>query len=144
MTQRLLEGDLRAASITASAPLARGRTHASNFSLCRRSAALDDMTTVSIPNWRKHSASRVREESFRSTRAVRAVDFRVTGGGGRTYADVFTMVGDNRILKVHSGAASGRLKEHKGPTGQYQSVITFDALMEIGRYRRLLKRIKEL
>src|SRR5947209_17585273 len=114
--QRLLEGDFRAESMTASAPLARGRTQASNFSLARRSAALEDMTTVSIPNWRKQSASRDRAESFRSTSATRAETFLLTGGGGRTDDNDFSMAGDDRIVKVHSGAAFAGFKRYQGTT----------------------------
>src|SRR5579862_5109306 len=95
--QRLLEGELRAASITASEVSTRGSTHASNFSLRMRSAALADTATVSIPNWRKHSLSNEREDSFKSTRAVRAEAFRrevpgkITGAENAGTAKAFSM-----------------------------------------------------
>src|SRR5579864_8291930 len=91
MIQRLLEGELRAASITTSAPSVRCRTQAANFSLRRRSAASEDMTTVSMLNWRKHSTIKARAGSFKFTRAVRAADFLVTGAGGIRDAKVFVM-----------------------------------------------------
>src|SRR5579863_3848139 len=70
--QRLLEGDVRSASNTDSGLPPRPSTQASNFSFFRRSAAFAARDTVSIPNWRKHSASSARYGSFSPTMAVRA------------------------------------------------------------------------
>src|ERR1700733_2111074 len=80
---RPLEGEVRAASITASAPGPRLVTQASNFSWCRRWAAIKDTGMVSIPNCRKHSVSKELEGSSRSTKAARAAAFLVgrTGAG---------------------------------------------------------------
>src|SRR5579863_7720608 len=69
--------------MTASAPGPRLMAQASNFSCRRRSAALDDTNTVSMPNCRKHSVSRNLEDSLRSTRATRAAAFLVEEGGAR-------------------------------------------------------------
>src|ERR1700736_2766512 len=91
MTQRLLRGEGRAASMTISAPSAKFRTQASNFSWCSRSAALADTTTVPLPNGRNHSASNVRAESFKSTRAVRAAALRVGEAEERVGAKAFSM-----------------------------------------------------
>src|ERR1700733_5370009 len=92
MTQRLLERELRAASITSSAPLERLSTQASNFSLCRRSAALAVTDTVSIPNCRKHSFRRERCGSLKPTKAARAVFLRGRANGARTAATDFSIV----------------------------------------------------
>src|SRR5437868_11431313 len=72
---RLLEADLRAASITASALGSRRTTQASNFSRFSRSTASSDMSTASTPNCRKQSARIVRAGSAISTRAARAAFF---------------------------------------------------------------------
>src|SRR6185437_5540242 len=72
---RLLEADLRAASITASALGSRRTTQASNFSRFSRSRAAADMSTVATPNCRKQSARIVRAGAAISTRAARAAFF---------------------------------------------------------------------
>ena len=79
MIMRLLEGELRAASITFSAAGLSFTTQASNFSLAKRSAAWPLMTTESIPNCLKHSARTARADSLTSTKAARAAAFRVGG-----------------------------------------------------------------
>src|SRR4029077_7186463 len=76
--------------MTCSAPGARLRTQASNFSRRRRSAAPADTTTVSMPNWRKHSVSRYLEDSLRSTRATRAAAF-LEGMGAKAVPKAFSM-----------------------------------------------------
>src|ERR1700678_388392 len=96
---RLLEGEVRAASMTTSAPEPRRITQASNFSRNRRSAAPDDTITVSMPNWRKHSASSAREVSLRSTRATRAADFLVEVGAGAV-PKAFSMYGDRGSVRT--------------------------------------------
>src|SRR5216684_1623186 len=113
MTHRLLEGEVRAASITVSAPLPRFSTQASNFSLRIRSAAFADITTVSIPNCRKHSASKVRAESFRSTRAARAATFLMGEAEGRIGAKAFSMGRIGLTVKPYSGLGDGRFKDTK-------------------------------
>src|SRR5580693_10513897 len=90
---RLLEEEVRAASMTASAPEPRPITQASNFSWRRRSDALADTSTVSMPNWRKHSVSRAREDSFRSTRAARAAAFLVGEVNAGAVPKAFCMSG---------------------------------------------------
>src|SRR5580704_8091113 len=90
---RLLEGEVRAASMTAAVPVARLMTDASNFSWRRRSAALEDTSTVSMPNWRKHSVRRAREDSFRSTRAARADAFLVEEVNAGAVPKAFCMSG---------------------------------------------------
>src|ERR1700746_896454 len=70
-----------------------------------------------MPNWRKHSASMVREDSPKSTRAVRATDFRVVGDGGRTEAKLFVMGGDY-LVKAHSGAGFGACERYKRATSE--------------------------
>src|SRR5580692_1212995 len=95
---RLLEGEVRAASMTISAPVPKGTTQASNFSWRTRSAAPEDRSTVSIPNWRKHSCSRAREESFKSTKATRAAAFLVRMGAGAV-PKAFSMSGDRSPVR---------------------------------------------
>src|ERR1035438_7516482 len=75
----------------ASAPGLRLRTQASNFSCRRRSAALEETKTVSMPNWRKHSVRRYRDDSLRSTRATRAVPFLVEGAGAKAVPKAFSI-----------------------------------------------------
>src|SRR6266508_5663853 len=72
---RLLDRELRADSSTCSACDPTRTTQASNFSLASRGAWSEVMGTASIPNWRKHSESRLREFSCRSTNAARAENF---------------------------------------------------------------------
>src|SRR5260370_786206 len=93
MMQRLFEGELRAASITASAPSPRASTQASNFSFFRRSAAFEVTITVSIPNWRKPSDRSARAGSFKPTSAVRATAFRLGGAGTKFVAKALSMRG---------------------------------------------------
>src|SRR5437764_8732645 len=110
MTQRLLEGDVRAASIRGPEPSFRLRTQASNFSLCRRSPDSPDIATVSMPNWRKHSANRVREALLRSTKAARAAAFRGLMGG-RTKA--FSMSRGRLHFQNYCGLGEHHLKDPK-------------------------------
>src|ERR1700722_15753111 len=119
--QRLFEGETRADSITFSAPLPRGRTQASNFSLCRRSAAFEVTTTVSMPNWRKHSASSARDESGRLTKAVRAAVFRKGApkfvSGARTEAAKDFSIGSGERLDAGTILRVNRVAG-KTPKGQ--------------------------
>src|SRR5258708_32963023 len=109
-TSRLLEGEVRAASMTFSAPGTRLRTQASNFSRRRRSTAPNDTITVSMPNWRKHSVSRFLADSFRSTRATRAVAFLPEGASARAVPNAFSMTGADyrRKFIVARLAADGK------------------------------------
>src|SRR6266446_3497476 len=66
--------------MTFSAPGPRLITQASNFSWRRRSAEPAEVTTASMPNWRKHSVSKNLEDSLRSTSAARAATFLVEVG----------------------------------------------------------------
>src|SRR5580704_8247653 len=77
--------------MTASAPGPRWRTQASNFSWRRRSAAPEETSTVSMPNWRKHSVSNAREDSLTSTRATRAATFLVEGVSAGAVPKAFSM-----------------------------------------------------
>src|ERR1700689_2825932 len=117
---RLLEGEVRAASIMASAPGARWSTQASNFSWRRRSAALAETSTVSMPNWRKHSVSRAREDSLRSTRAARAAAFLVGRTGAGAVPKAFSMSGAGLSPKLYCGAAGARWKDPKGQDWEYK------------------------
>src|SRR6266567_7523532 len=72
---RLFERDLRADSSTVPAWLPTRMTQASNFSVAKRWALSEVMETLSMPNWRKHSESRVLDDSCRSTSAARAENF---------------------------------------------------------------------
>src|ERR1700680_4414699 len=134
MTQRLFEGELRAASITASAPSPNPRTQASNFSLCRRSAASEDMTTVSILNCRKHSASRVLDDSFKPTSAVRAADLRTVGARAKVVAKALCIVGEHSTFQNHCGGASRYGKDTKDQPSTYQILVTFQTWRETGHY----------
>src|ERR1700739_4013864 len=117
MMQRLLEGELRMDSITDSATAARARTQASNFSLCRRSAAFVVIGTVSTLNWRKHSDKSARYGSFKPTNAARAAVLRRMGRGARVAAKaLFISLGTTPLSKhiVKSGADGGN-----NPKGQH-------------------------
>src|SRR5690242_6253169 len=72
---RLLERDPRADSSKGSTFEPTRTTQASNFSFERRGAWSELMLIASMPNWRKHSDSRLRELSCRSTSAARAENF---------------------------------------------------------------------
>src|SRR5882724_8029621 len=131
MTQRLLEGEVRAASMSGAELSFRLRTQASNFSLCRRSPDWLGIATVSMPNWRKHSASSVRDASLRSTNAARAVALRGLLGG-RTKA--FSM--SRGRLHFSKLLWNGRtwLERHKGPTSRHRSSIALLVQREKGHY----------
>src|SRR5580704_11653570 len=100
---RVLEGDVRADSIAASASGPNFNTHASNFSFFRRSGTLLVITTVSTPNCRKQSVRIILAGSFRSTKATRADAFLGGGMGARAVPrDLFISVGAV-ALKPYSG-----------------------------------------
>src|SRR5438477_3885749 len=104
MMQRLLEGELRTESMTLSAPSARDITQASNFSLCRRSAALSVTCTASILNWRNDSAISARYGSLNPTKAARAAAFRVMKGrGARVVAKALSIIGEDSTFESHCG-----------------------------------------
>src|SRR5215471_16090058 len=81
MIMRLFERDLRADSSTSLAWLPTRITQASNFSVERRWAFSEVMGMLSIPNCRKHSDSRLREDSCKSTNAALAENFLVGDKG---------------------------------------------------------------
>src|SRR6185437_14122434 len=72
---RLLDREPRAFSSTPSTFVPTRITQASNFSFESRGAWSDVMATASMPNWRKHSESKTRVGSCRSTSAARAENF---------------------------------------------------------------------
>src|ERR1700728_2837541 len=115
MMHRLLEGEERADSITASAPLPKLNTQASNFSLRRRSAASEEMTTVSMLNCRKHSASSAREGSFNPTSAVRAAALRTLGTGAKVVAKALCIVEGRLHFQNPLWRRWPSLQRHKGP-----------------------------
>src|ERR1700693_5150670 len=109
--------------MTASAPGARLSTQASNFSWRRRSAALEDTSTVSMPNWRKHSLRRNLEDSLRSTRAARAPTFLRAGVRGGAVPKLLSMsarpVSSTKVILACPG---GDGKTLKGQAGEYKRV----------------------
>src|SRR5215469_13965522 len=82
---RLLERDPRTDASTPSAWLPTRTTQASNFSLASRAACSEFIETASMPNCRKHSESRLREGSCRSTNAARARSFLEEDKGTREF-----------------------------------------------------------
>src|ERR1700722_13540293 len=117
--QRLFDGEVRAASITGSAPSARLSTHASNFSLVKRSVALAATVIDSIPNCRKQSASNARDGSLRPTKAVRAAAFRVKVVGSRVneVPAKALSIGRGRLhFQNQLWGVRGIAESHKGPT----------------------------
>src|SRR5215472_11242902 len=72
---RLFERERRADSRMVGAWQLKRTTQASNFSVLSRGDCCAVIGTTSIPNWRKHSESRTREGSCRSTSAARAENF---------------------------------------------------------------------
>src|SRR5215472_11585948 len=88
---RLLEREVRIASITACAPGPSRTTQASNFSFCSRSAAFCGIRIDSIPNCLKQSVRTVRWLSLRSTRAIRALAFLLNGVGAKAVPRAFCM-----------------------------------------------------
>src|ERR1700727_839811 len=111
---RLFDGEFRAASMTRSAPSAKPRTQASNFSLVRRSTALEVTGTVSILNCRKHSAMRARVGSFNPTSAVLAAALRGGGVGTRGATKALSiMKGRLNFLKSIVRSAGGLEQDPK-------------------------------
>src|SRR3954471_3243253 len=88
---RLLDRERRADSSTGPAWAPTRITQASNFSVASRSALSDVIETLSIPNWRKHSESMLREDSCRSTRAARAENFLEGDKGTREFPNEFSV-----------------------------------------------------
>src|SRR5215469_8271208 len=87
---RLLERDPRTDASTPSAWLPTRTTQASNFSLASRAACSEFMETASMPNCRKHSESRLREGSCRSTKAARARSFLEEDKGTREFPNAIS------------------------------------------------------
>src|SRR5689334_23001148 len=124
---RLFDADRRADSITGTASGVRCTTQASSFSRCSRSGTLPVITTASIPNCLKQSASKERAGSLMSTRATRAEAFLLRGGGARTSPDDFCMSLRNAV-KLHSGLPSGAWQRDRRPICRYQGAITQNGL----------------
>src|SRR6266849_2919562 len=89
---RLLERDLRADSSTGAAWLPTRMTQASNFSVASRAAFSEVIGTVSMPNCRKHSVSRQRDDSCKSTSAARAENFLEGDRGTREFPKSFSVI----------------------------------------------------
>src|SRR5271165_5105714 len=79
---RLFEAEVRTDSITGKASGVSCTTQASSFSRWSRSRTFPVITIATMPNCLKQSASKARAGSLISTRATRAEDFRLRGGGG--------------------------------------------------------------
>src|SRR5437762_3410975 len=92
MIIRLLERDVLADSSTGLACVPKWMTQASNFSLAKRRAFSVVMEMLSMPNWRKHSVSRLREDSCKSTSAARAENFREGGTGTKEFPKAFSVI----------------------------------------------------
>src|ERR1700757_871393 len=99
---RLFEGEVLAACMVFSADEPSFRTHASNFSRCKRCAASPLITTVATPNCRKQSMRIVWEVSLRSTRATRAAAFLAGGIGARMELKLVSIVGAGPTLQAYS------------------------------------------
>src|SRR6266496_412411 len=104
---RLLERERRADSSTGPAWLPTRITQASNFSVVSRSALSEVIETLSMPNWRKHSESRLREDSCRSTSAARAENFLEGAKGTREFPNEFS-------VRVASPRAAGLRQTQTG------------------------------
>src|SRR5258708_6477894 len=128
-TSRLLGGGGRAASITFSPPGTRVRTQASNFFRRRPSAAPADTSTVSMPNWRKHSVSRNLEDSLRSTRATRAVAFLTERTGASAVPNAFSMTRAGYQYESLLWRGQGQMERPQWTGREYKSVITLVGLV---------------
>src|SRR5215472_8056312 len=125
---RLFEAEVRADSITASASGVNFTTHASNFSLANRSAALPIKHTVSTPNWRKHSERIDMAGSFISTKAARAAALRVGGMGAIAVLKPLSMGIVTVALKLYSGLLFRPWQRRRRTIPGYRSAITSHTL----------------
>src|SRR5436190_61102 len=91
MIMRLLDREPRADSRTFSASEPTRITQASNFSFESRLLFSPVIVTTSMPNWRKHSESMLREDSCRSTSAARAENFFVEDSATREFPKAFSV-----------------------------------------------------
>src|SRR5579863_6448708 len=98
MTMRLLDFDFRADSSTGWAWLPTRMTQASNFSDASRAAFSEVMGTVSMPNCRKHSVRRPREDSCKSTSAARAENFLEGDKGTSEFPKSFSVIVGRTLL----------------------------------------------
>src|SRR6266853_1607041 len=89
---RLLEREVRADSSTGFACAPMWITQASNFSLASRVALSEVMDMLSMPNCRKHSVSRLREDSCKSTSAARAENFLEGGTVAKEFPKAFSVL----------------------------------------------------
>src|SRR6476659_11011217 len=88
---RLFERERRADSSTGAAWFPTRITQASNFSEASLWALSEVIGMLSIPNWRKHSESRFREDSCKSTNAARAENFLPGAKGTREFPNGFSV-----------------------------------------------------
>src|SRR6266700_7057604 len=129
MIMRLFDRDLRADSSTGAAWPPTRITQASNFSLARRSAFSEVIGTLSMPNCRKHSVSRLREDSCKSTSAARAENFREGGTVAKEFPKAFSVV--RVVLVGHSCPTplvlmwGGRLARQSSPGTQGEVAVLF-------------------
>src|SRR5882757_1187574 len=89
---RLLEREVRADSSTGFACAPMWIKPASNFSLSSRVALSEVMDMLSWPNCRKHSVSRLREDSCKSTSAARAENFLEGGTVSQEFPKAFSVL----------------------------------------------------
>src|SRR6266704_4168648 len=126
---RLLEREVRADSSTGFACAPMWMTQASNFSLASRVALSEVMDMLSMPNCRKHSVSRLREDSCKSTSAARAENFREGGTVAKEFPKAFSVV--RVVLVGHSCPTplvlmwGGRLARQSSPGTQGEVAVLF-------------------
>ena len=113
--------------MTSSAPGLSFNTQASNFSRGKRSTALSVTTMVSIPNCLKQSCKTFPVDSFRSTRATRAENFRLRGMTETAVSSISSITGVIRAVKPYSGLAFRPWQRSKRPILGYKSIITSNA-----------------
>src|SRR6266850_707471 len=129
---RLLEVEVRMASITGCAPGPSRTTQASNFSCCRRAAELAGISTGSMPNCLKQSVRMVRVLSLRSTRAMRAAACLVWGIGAKAVPKALSIDVGKPRRNSYSGVKSGFGKGSFGLIFGYKSVTPGVALVISG------------
>src|SRR5579863_4193815 len=133
--QRLLEREARTASITSWAPSARDNTQASNFCLCKRSAALLVMMTVSTLNCLKHSAMSAQVAGSMPTNAARAAVFRPMGREAKVALKALSMIkGKTPLSKIIVERAPTPDNAPKGQPAKGNGSLLFQGLCERGHY----------
>src|ERR1051326_5137288 len=104
MIIRLLDREPRADSRTFSASEPTRITQASNFSFESRLLFSPVIGTTSMPNWRKHSESMLREDSCKSTRAALAENFFEQDRATREFPKVFSVFFGSRPVPLRMEA----------------------------------------